>query len=39
LLATFPNNRSFGMGLPTRASRLLHKCYENDTICVLKQQS
>jgi len=27
------------MGLPIRASRLLHKCRENDTICVLKQQS
>jgi len=27
------------MGLPTRASLLLHKCHENDTICVLKQQS
>ena len=24
------------MGLSTRASRLLHKCRENDTICVLK---
>jgi len=23
------------MGLSTRASRLLHKCRENDTICVL----
>jgi len=39
LLATFPNNRSFGMGLSTRASRLLHKCREYNTICVLKQQS
>jgi len=39
LLVTFHNNRSFGMGLPTRASLLLHKCHENDTICVLKQQS
>jgi len=38
LLVTFPNNRSFGMGLSTRASRLLHKCRENRTICVLKQQ-
>jgi len=36
LLATFPNNRSFGMGLSTRTSRLLHKSRENDTICVLK---
>jgi len=27
------------MGLPTRASGLLHKCRENNTICVLKQQS
>jgi len=27
------------MGLSTRASRLLHKCRENDTVCVLKQQS
>jgi len=35
----FPNNRSFVMGLSIRASRLLHKCRENDTICVLKQQS
>jgi len=26
------------MGLSTRASRLLHKCRENDTICVHKQQ-
>jgi len=24
------------MGLSTRVSRLLHKCRENDTICVLK---
>jgi len=39
LLVTFPNKRSFGMGLSTRASRLLHKCRENDTIYVLKQQS
>jgi len=39
LLATFPNNRSFGMGLSARASRLLHKCGENDTICVLKASS
>jgi len=39
LLETFPNKRSFGMGLSTRASRLLHKCREHDTICVLKQQS
>jgi len=23
------------MGLSTRASRLLHKCRENDTICVI----
>jgi len=36
LLVTFPNNRSFGMGLSARASRLLHKCHENDTVCVLK---
>jgi len=27
------------MGLSTRASRLLHNCRENGTICVLKQQS
>jgi len=39
LAVTFPNNRCFGMGLSTRASRLLHKRRENDTICVLKQQS
>jgi len=39
LLANFPNNRSFGIGLSTRASRLLHKCRENDTICVLKASS
>jgi len=39
LLVTFPNNRSFGMGVSTRASRLLHKCRENDAICVLMQQS
>jgi len=39
LLVTFPNNRSFGMALSTRASRLLHKCRENDAICVLKQQN
>jgi len=25
-----------GMALYTRASRLLHKCHENVTICVLK---
>jgi len=25
LLVTFPNNRSFGIGLSNRASRLLHK--------------
>ena len=24
------------MGLSTRASRLLQKCRENDTVCVLK---
>jgi len=24
------------MGLSTRASRVLHKCRENDTICLLK---
>ena len=30
-IVTFPDNRSFGMRLPTRASRLLHKCRENDT--------
>ena len=29
---TFPNIRSFGMDLSTRASRLLHKCRENDNI-------
>jgi len=39
LLETFPDKPSFGMGLSTRASRPLHKCRENDTICVLKQQS
>jgi len=40
LLVTFrKNRRSFGMGLSTRASRLLHKCRENDTICVLNKQS
>jgi len=39
LLPNFPNNRSFGMGLSARASLLLHKCHENDTICVLQQQS
>jgi len=27
------------MDLFTRASRLLHKCHENDTIYVLKQQN
>jgi len=27
------------MDLSTRASRLLHKYRENDTICVLEQQS
>jgi len=27
------------MGLSTRASHLLHKCRENDIICVPKQQS
>ena len=31
----FACNRSFGMGLSTRASRLLYKYRENDTICVL----
>jgi len=36
LLVTFSKNRSFGMSLSTRASRLLHECCENDTICVLK---
>jgi len=35
LLATFPDDRCFGMDLSTHASRLLHKCRENDTICVL----
>jgi len=39
LLVTFPNIRSFGMGLSTRASRLLHKRRENDAICVLKHHS
>jgi len=39
LLATFPNNRFFGIGVCTRASRLLHKCRENDIICVLKASS
>jgi len=29
----------FGIGLSTRSSRLLHKCRDNDTICVLKQQT
>jgi len=27
------------MGLSARASRLLHECRENDTICVLKASS
>jgi len=36
-LQLFLNNRFVGMGMiSTRASRLLHKCRENDTICVLK---
>ena len=35
LLVTFPNNDSFGMGLSTLASRLLHKCRENDTSCLI----
>jgi len=35
LLVTFPKNSSHGMSLSTRALRLLHKCCENDTICVL----
>jgi len=35
LLVTFPNNHSFDMGLSTRASRLLHRCRENDTIGVM----
>jgi len=35
LLVTLLNSRMFGMCLSTRASRLLHKCRENDTICVL----
>jgi len=35
VLVTFPNIRSFGMGLSTRASRILYKYRENDTICVL----
>jgi len=39
LLETFPNKRSFGMGLSTSASRLLQKCREGDTICVLSLQS
>jgi len=39
LLVTFPNNRSFGMDLSTRASGLLHKCRENDTICVLSSKA
>jgi len=33
LLVIYPNNPSFGMGLSTRASCLLHKCRENNTIC------
>ena len=33
--SNFSYNRSCGMGLSTRASRLLHKCHENDTICML----
>jgi len=33
----FPNNRSFSMGIFTPAARLLHKCHENVTICLLKQ--
>ena len=36
---TLPDKRSFGMDLSTRASGQLHKCRENDTIYVLKQQS
>jgi len=39
MLVIFPKNRSFGMDLSTPASRLLHKCRENDTICLLMQQS
>jgi len=35
-LVTFPYNRSFGTGLSTCASRLLRKCHENITICMLK---
>jgi len=35
LVVTFSKNRNFGMGLSTRESRLLHKCRENDTNCVL----
>ena len=35
MLVTFPNNHSFGMGLSPRASRLLHKCRENDAICMI----
>jgi len=30
----FSKNRSFGMGLYPRESRLLHKCRENVSICV-----
>ena len=32
LFVTFPKHRCIGMGLSTRAPRLLHKCRENDTI-------
>jgi len=39
LLVTFPDKRSFRMDLSTRAPCLLHKCRENDSMCVLKQQS
>jgi len=39
LLVTFPNKRSFGRDLSTRASRLLHKCRENDTIYVLSSKA
>jgi len=33
MLLIFPNNRSFGMSLSTRASCRLHKCREIDIIC------
>jgi len=38
LLVTVPN-RSFRVGLSTRGSRLLYKCRENNTICVLSSEA